>query len=436
MKNFKHIPSTLGHVDIVLGLQFGDEGKGKIAQYLSAEYDIVARYQGGPNAGHTLYIDGKKIVLHTIPCGITDSRIENIIGNNVVIDPVGFKREVLELKDTLHLLFDNLVISRDAHLITPFHKILDQTSERNLGDGKIGTTGKGIGPAYINKTGRSGLRVGDIFLPFFKEKYDTLKESHMKKLGEAHEANLEYIQELEEDWFDAIEFLRSFDVCDTIAYIQRALESGKSILAEGAQGSMLDKDHGTYPYVTSSNTISAAVCTGLGIPPHMIRKVYGVTKAYNTRVGEGPFPTELFGDEAEKLRTAGSEFGATTKRARRPGWIDIPSLKKAVWLNGVTDLVVTKADCLHGFEKIKMCIAYRNESYSNAMPYDLADANPVYQEIDWACTISNTLTCYEELPVNARAFFEDLEEKLEVDLCMISIGPGKDEILLCNVENY
>jgi len=347
-------------VDVLLGLQWGDEGKGKIVDVLSAGYDLIARFQGGPNAGHTLEFDGKKFVLNTIPSGIFFENTMNLIGNGVVIDPITLKREIDKLKDAGHDLLakGNLMIAKRAHLILPTHQLLDAASEKKMGEGKIGSTLKGIGPTYMDKTGRNGLRVGDITLPDFKERYQKLVDKHVSMLKALY-GEVDDFSEREKAFFEAIELIRKFELVDSEHIVNKYLRKGKKVLAEGAQGTMLDIDFGSYPFVTSSNTTTAGACTGLGIAPNRIGEVIGIFKAYCTRVGGGPFPTELTNETGEELRRIGHEFGATTGRPRRTGWIDLPALKYAIMLNGVTQLVMTKADVLSGFDKIYACTHYK-----------------------------------------------------------------------------
>jgi adenylosuccinate synthase len=359
-------------VDVILGLQWGDEGKGKIVDYLADKYDIIARFQGGPNAGHTLYIDGVKHVLHTIPSGIFREGKINYIGNGVVIDPVTLLKEIENLEKQGIPVKERLIISKRANLILPTHKILDAASESSKGSSKIGSTLKGIGPTYMDKTGRNGLRVGDILEDDFIVKYELLKAKHLQLL---QIYNFDYeLSELEDSWFDAIEKLKEYKQVESVYFINEALKKGKKILAEGAQGSMLDIDFGTYPFVTSSNTISAAVCTGLGISPKHIGEVIGITKAYCTRVGSGPFPSELTDETGEKLRKEGAEFGATTGRPRRCGWIDLPALNYACLINGVTKLVITKADILNAFDEFGVCTHYKYDGKETKdLPYDMVN---------------------------------------------------------------
>ncbi|HEX3007127.1 MAG TPA: adenylosuccinate synthase, partial [Bacteroidales bacterium] len=385
-------------LDVLLGLQWGDEGKGKIVDVLTPKYDVIARFQGGPNAGHSLEFNNIKHVLHTIPSGIFHPEKVNIIGNGVVIDPVVFKKEIDELK-ALDVNFKNLFISRKAHLILPSHRLLDAASEASKGVSKIGSTLRGIGPTYMDKTGRNGLRVGDIFGSDFKEKYNYLKAKHTDILKQY---NFEYeLESKEAEWFEGIEVIRSFQVIDSEYQMNKYLEAGKTALAEGAQGTMLDIDFGSYPFVTSSNTICAGACTGLGVAPTRIGEVMGIVKAYCTRVGSGPFPTELLDETGEKLRKLGHEFGATTGRPRRCGWLDIPALRYSVIINGVSQIILTKSDVLSGFDTIKVCTHYKvNGVVTDQIPYDVnAKIEPVYKEFKgWKNDITK-VGKVEELPV-------------------------------------
>jgi len=418
-------------VDVIIGLQWGDEGKGKIVDYLAEQYDIVCRFQGGPNAGHTLKIDGNKFVLHTVPSGIFRSNIINIIGNGVVIDPITLSKELDNLKNLNINYLKSLKVSRKAHLILPTHRLLDLASESFKGHEKIGSTLKGIGPTYMDKTGRNGLRVGDLNNPNFFQMYNKLKEKHLalaKQFG-----TVEYDLEGEEQkWFSCLEQLKQLEQIDCEYYINNAITKGKKILAEGAQGSLLDIDYGTYPYVTSSNTITAGVCSGLGIAPNKIGEVIGITKAYCTRVGSGPFPTELNDEVGEKLRAEGHEFGATTGRPRRCGWIDIPILQLSVMLNGVTQLVVTKMDVLNNFEKIYAATSYEiNGVETNQVPFDMETiTRPIYKEYKgWMSSLEN-INETENLPVDAWIYITDLEKKLGVPFSIISTGPEREKIIL------
>ncbi len=423
-------------VDVLLGLQWGDEGKGKIVDYLANNYDIVARFQGGPNAGHTLKFDGKKFVLHTIPSGIFREKLLNVIGNGVVIDPITLKKEIQLLEDANVDYKDRLLVARKAHLILPTHRLMDAASEAAKGKAKIGSTLKGIGPTYMDKTGRNGIRVGDIHLDNFKERYKALRKKHMKLVKIYPDVDFDLEAE-EEKWFECLETLKSLKHVDGEYYINQALKDGKKILAEGAQGSMLDIDFGTYPFVTSSNTISAGVCNGLGIAPSKIGEVIGITKAYCTRVGGGPFPTEQENKIGEFLRSEGGEFGATTGRPRRCGWIDLPQLKYTIMLNGVTQLVVTKIDVLNNFESLQACNQYQyNGGVHDQLPYDINNIKvvPLYQSHPGWQTSLEGITEFEDLPATAKDYIHSLEKDLEVPVTMISTGPEREKLILKNVK--
>ena len=418
-------------VDVLLGLQWGDEGKGKIVDVLSPQYDIIARFQGGPNAGHTLEFEGIKHVLNTIPSGIFREGVKNLIGNGVVLDPVLFQKE-LEKLDPFNIDYKSrLLISKKAHLILPTHRLLDAASEHAKGKDKIGSTLKGIGPTYMDKTGRNGLRVGDILLPSFKAKYNALVEKHIGILK--HYEGFEYdLSELEGPWFEGIETLKTLEAVDSEHYLNDALKSGKRILAEGAQGTMLDIDFGTYPFVTSSNTVTAGTCTGLGIAPTKIGRVIGIFKAYCTRVGSGPFPTELDNEVGELIRKQGSEFGATTGRARRCGWIDIPALKYSIMINGVTELNMMKSDVLDCFETINVCTHYIvNGEKIDYFPYDVNDVEliPVLEEVKAWNTDLTKLNSYEDSPKELKDYVKYLEELLEVPITIVSVGPDRTQTL-------
>lgn len=422
-------------VDVILGLQWGDEGKGKIVDYLATKYDIVARFQGGPNAGHTLKFDGKKFVLHTVPSGIFRPNLINVIGNGVVIDPITLARELSEL-DAAEVSYHNrLLVARKAHLILPTHRLLDAASENAKGKEKIGSTLKGIGPTYMDKTGRNGLRVGDITQPDFQERYASLKEKHLTLLKIYPEVDFDLEGE-EKKWFESVEILRQLRLVDGEYYINNALEQGHAVLAEGAQGSMLDIDFGTYPFVTSSNTITAGVCTGLGIAPQQIGEVIGITKAYCTRVGSGPFPTELHDETGEFLRKEGAEFGATTGRPRRCGWIDLPQLQYTIMVNGVTQLVVTKIDVLNNFDHIEVGTAYQiGEDTSTQLPYDVCqdEIKPVFESYPgWKQSLDG-IQEYDNLPAEAKWYLEMLEDRLNVPVTMVSTGPERKKLILRNV---
>jgi adenylosuccinate synthase len=419
-------------MDVLLGLQWGDEGKGKVVDVLAPKYNTVARFQGGPNAGHTLEFDGIKHVLHQIPSGIFRSSIKNVIGNGVVLDPVIFRDEIKKL-DPFNINFkDNLWISNKAQLILPTHRLLDAAYEKSKGNEKIGSTLKGIGPTYQDKIARLGLRVGDIFYDNFKEKYQKLVDAH-KTILEFYKYYYE-LEEVEKTFFEAIEYLKTFNVSSTEYLINKELKAGKSVLAEGAQGSLLDVDFGSYPYVTSSNTMTAGVCTGLGVAPNSIQKVYGIFKAYCTRVGGGPFPTELFDKDGIELQKVGNEFGATTGRPRRCGWLDIPALKYVVMINGVTELFMMKADVLSGFEKIKVCTQYELEdgTLTDEFPYDIVDTEvkPVYEELDgWNCSLDN-IDSFDAMPQPLKDYITYIEEKLGVPINLVSVGPDRTQTIL------
>jgi len=418
-------------VDVLLGLQWGDEGKGKIVDVLTPKYDIIARFQGGPNAGHTLEFEGIKHVLHTIPSGIFREDVLNVIGNGVVIDPVVFQKELEKLEPFNLNIKDRLLISKKAHLILPTHRLLDQASEEAKGKNKIGSTLKGIGPTYMDKTGRNGLRVGDIYSPNFEQKYHALVEKHVGILK--HYEGFEYdLKDLEGPWFEGISVLKNLTAIDSEQYLDKALKAGKRILAEGAQGTMLDIDFGTYPFVTSSNTVAAGTCTGLGVPPTKIGNVIGIFKAYCTRVGSGPFPTELEDEDGENIRKEGREFGATTGRPRRCGWIDIPQLKYAIMVNGVTELSMMKSDVLGNFTKIKACTHYiMNGEKIDYFPFDVADVEitPVYEEIEgWNCDLTK-LNSFEEAPQALKNYVTYLERILEVPITVVSVGPDRTQTL-------
>ncbi len=418
-------------VDVLLGLQWGDEGKGKIVDVLTPTYDIIARFQGGPNAGHTLEFEGIKHVLHTIPSGIFRENVVNLIGNGVVIDPVIFKQELEKLAVFNINIKERLIISKKAHLILPTHRLLDAASETAKGKHKIGSTLKGIGPTYMDKTGRNGLRVGDIFSPRFHEKYQALIDKHVGILS--HFEDFEYdLSALEKPWMKGIEILQSLTAVDSEHFINKALLEGKKILAEGAQGTMLDIDFGTYPFVTSSNTVTAGTCTGLGVAPTKIGRVIGIFKAYCTRVGSGPFPTELNDEVGEQIRKEGHEFGSTTGRPRRCGWIDLPQLKYAIMINGVTELSMMKADVLSCFEKISVCTHYTiNGERIEDFPYDVDDQNilPVYEELPgWHCDLTQ-LSDYNQAPDALKNYVSYLERQLDVPITVVSVGPDRQQTL-------
>jgi adenylosuccinate synthase len=419
------------NVDVLLGLQWGDEGKGKIVDVLTPQYDIIARFQGGPNAGHTLEFNGIKHVLHTIPSGIFHSNVKNLVGNGVVIDPIVFQKELEKLAPFNLDIKNVLLISKKAHLILPTHKLLDAASEQAKGKNKIGSTLKGIGPTYMDKTGRNGLRVGDIFSPKFSEKYALIVEKHLGMLN--HFDGFEYnLAELEAPFFEGIETLKNLTCIDSEQYINDALKAGKKILAEGAQGTMLDIDFGTYPFVTSSNTVTAGTCTGLGIAPTKIGSVIGIFKAYCTRVGSGPFPTELLGQDGEDMRQEGREFGSTTGRPRRCGWVDLPALKYAIMINGVTELSMMKADVLSIFDTIKVCTEYEiNGERVSYLPFDITDHDitPVYHELKGWKTDLTKLKSLADAPVELIEYITYLEKELEVPITVVSVGPDREQTL-------
>jgi adenylosuccinate synthase len=419
-------------IDVILGLQWGDEGKGKIVDFLANDYDIVARFQGGPNAGHTLKFDGKKYVLHTVPSGIFRSGITNLIGNGVVLDPVTFQRELRALEQSGVEFSSRLLVSRKAHLILPTHRWLDAASEAHKGKSKIGSTLKGIGPTYMDKTGRNGMRIGDIQHASFEQKYNALKSKHLELLKIYPEIPFDLEKE-EKAWFESLDTLRQLRLVDGEYYIHEALLAGKKILAEGAQGAMLDVDFGTYPFVTSSNTITAGVCTGLGVAPQRIGRVIGITKAYCTRVGGGPFPSELDNEVGEKLRQEGQEFGATTGRARRCGWIDLPQLRYTIMLTGTTEICMTKIDVLNIFEQISAATHYTYEGQQHEnLPFDLCETTvtPVLKTYPgWSCSLEDIRT-FDNLPHAVKVYLQDLEQYLGVPFTMISTGPEREKLIL------
>jgi adenylosuccinate synthase len=420
-------------VDVLLGLQWGDEGKGKIVDVLAPRYNVVARFQGGPNAGHTLEFDGIKHVLHQIPSGIFRSDIQNIIGNGVVLDPIVFKREVDNLAKYNLDLFSNLFVSKKASLILPTHALLDAAYEKSKGDSKIGSTLRGIGPSYQDKIARLGLRVGDVLSPNFADKY--------KKLVDAHKVILDFykfdyaaaLPQAEENFFGAIEFMKQFTLVDSEYVVNEALTAGKSVLAEGAQGSLLDIDFGSYPFVTSSTTMAAGACTGLGIAPSQVGEVFGIFKAYCTRVGSGPFPTELLEETGEKMRQEGREFGATTGRPRRCGWLDLPALKYAIMINGVTQLIMMKVDVLTIFETIRVCTQYRlpDGSVTDHLPYDLCDetVEPIYRDFTgWQQSLDG-IHDFDAIPAELLAYIKFLEEELQLPITFVSTGPDREALI-------
>ncbi len=419
-------------VDLLLGLQWGDEGKGKIVDVLTSSYDIIARFQGGPNAGHTLEFEGNKHVLHTIPSGIFHPEAVNIIGNGVVIDPVIFKKEIENLAPYSINFSEKLLISKKAHLILPTHRLLDAASEAAKGKAKIGSTLKGIGPTYMDKTGRNGIRVGDIFAPNWDSKYKKLITKHLELLKNFEGFKVNDIDALEEEFLTSIKALKKFKLVDSENYLHQAQKAGKKILAEGAQGSLLDIDFGTYPFVTSSTTTAAGACTGLGIAPNKIKEVYGIFKAYTTRVGSGPFPTELFDDYGETMGSVGNEFGATTGRSRRCGWLDLVALKYAIKINGVTQLMMMKGDVLSGFDKIKVCTAYQTATgIQDYFPFDITDEQikPIYEELaGWEEDLTK-MTAETEFPQNFIRYINYLENALETPIKIVSVGPDRAQTI-------
>jgi len=416
--------------DVLLGLQWGDEGKGKIVDVLSPEYDIIARFQGGPNAGHTLIFNNQKYVLHLIPSGIFRENTINVIGDGVVLDPVIFMEEVEQIEKTGRDLSKNLLIAEKTNLILPTHRILDAANENELGKAKIGSTGKGIGPAYTDKIARNALHTGDINLPGFTEKYNSLKEKHFKRL-KTYDFNFD-IKEYEQKWFESIEKIKRFKFINSSDFFNNAMKEGKKILAEGAQGSLLDINAGTYPFVTSSTVTSAGVCTGLGIAPSKIGEVYGIFKAYTTRVGSGPFPTELFDNDGKKLQESGHEYGATTGRRRRCGWLDLTALKYAVRINGVTALIMTKADILSEFETFKISEFYQlNGQKINYFPYEITDdLKPIYKTLKgWSSDISNCKT-KDEFPKELKEYIDFIENETDVPIKIISTGADRKDTVM------
>ena len=419
-------------VDLLLGLQWGDEGKGKIVDVLTSSYDIIARFQGGPNAGHTLEFEGNKHVLHTIPSGIFHPKAVNLIGNGVVIDPIVFMKEI-EALEPYNIDFNKkLLISKKAHLILPTHRLLDAASEASKGKAKIGSTLKGIGPTYMDKTGRNGIRVGDILAVDWEDKYKRLAKKHIGML-KSYNTSVEFdLEDLEINFLKSIKALKKFELVDSEQYLIEAQKKGSKILAEGAQGSLLDIDFGTYPFVTSSTTTAAGACTGLGVAPNKIKEVFGIFKAYVTRVGSGPFPTELFDSNGKTMAEIGNEFGSTTGRARRCGWIDLVALKYCIHINGVTQLMMMKGDVLSGFDKIKVCTAYQTESGEiDYLPYDIAsqDIKPVYEELPgWHKDLTG-ITDLNEFPENFNNYIAYLEEALKTPIKIVSVGPDRKQTI-------
>ncbi|MCM1164089.1 MAG: adenylosuccinate synthase [Muribaculaceae bacterium] len=417
-------------VDVLLGLQWGDEGKGKVVDVLTPRYDVVARFQGGPNAGHTLEFEGKKYVLRSIPSGIFQHGQINIIGNGVVLDPVLFKQEAEELEKSGVDLRSILRISKKAHLITPTHRLLDAANEKAKGGKKIGTTGKGIGPTYTDKISRNGLRLGDVFHNF-DEKYSALRQLHLLRL-ESMGATPEGLEELEAKWMDAIEYIKGYQIVDSEHLVNDLLSEGKSVLCEGAQGTLLDIDFGSYPFVTSSNTISAGACSGLGVAPNKIGEVFGIFKAYCTRVGSGPFPTELFDETGKTIRDLGHEYGAVTGRERRCGWIDLVALRYAIMLNGVTQLIMMKSDVLDGFDEIKACTAYKIDGKeTRQFPYSIEEGiEPVYTTLPGWKTDMTAMQSEEEFPAEFKAYIDFLEKELATPITIVSIGPDRKQTIV------
>ncbi len=420
-------------MDVLLGLQWGDEGKGKIVDVLAPQYEVVARFQGGPNAGHTLEFDGIKHVLHQIPSGIFRSQILNIIGNGVVLDPIILKKEIEGLGKFSIDYQKNLVVSKKATIIIPSHKLLDAAYEQSKGDKKIGSTLKGIGPTYQDKIGRSALRVGDILSPDFREKYQTLVEKHKTTLS-FYNFPVDKLEEMEGQFFEAVEFVKSLNLIDSEYVVNEALAADRKILAEGAQGSLLDVDFGSYPFVTSSTTMTAGACTGLGVAPSRIGEVFGIFKAYCTRVGSGPFPTELFDETGEAMRKEGNEFGSTTGRPRRCGWLDLPALKYSIMINGVTQLFMMKADVLNIFEEIAVCTKYElpNGEKIDRLSFEIGDTavKPVYQSMKgWHCSLADVRS-YDEFPAELKDYVAFLESELNVPIKLVSVGPDRVQTIL------
>lgn len=423
--------NTTGKVDVLLGLQWGDEGKGKVVDVLTPRYDVVARFQGGPNAGHTLEFEGQKYVLRSIPSGIFQGGKLNIIGNGVVLAPDLFMEEAKDLAKSGHPLTERLHISKKAHLIMPTHRLLDKAIEAAKGKAKVGTTGKGIGPTYTDKTSRNGLRVGDI-LENFDEKYASHKERHLRMLKALGWTDLEGLDASEKHWMEGVEYLRQFRFVDSEHEINHILRDGKSILCEGAQGTMLDVDFGSYPFVTSSNTICAGACTGLGIGPNKVGNVFGIMKAYCTRVGAGPFPTELFDETGKRIRDLGHEYGAVTGRERRCGWIDLVQLRYSIMVNGVTELIMMKSDVLDDFDTIKACVAYKlpDGTTTDELPYEIDNVEPVYKELKGWHTDMTRFTSEDEFPQEFADYIHFLEDFLETRIGIISIGPDRSQTIV------
>ncbi len=416
-------------VDVLLGLQWGDEGKGKIVDVLTPTYDMVARFQGGPNAGHTLEFEGQKYVLRSIPSGIFQGDKVNVMGNGVVLDPVLFREEAEALAKSGHNLRERLVISRKAHLIMPTHRMLDAANEIAKGDAKIGTTGKGIGPTYADKIGRYGLRVGDTEYDF-QARYNRARTRHVKMLGDLGYP-VDDLAAREQEWMEAIDYLKTYTFVDSEFLINKTLQEGKRVLAEGAQGSLLDVDFGSYPFVTSSNTVASGCCTGLGVAPRQIGDVFGIFKAYCTRVGAGPFPTELDDEVGAELCERGHEFGAVTGRKRRCGWIDLVALRYTIMLNGVTKLIMMKSDVMDTFSTIKACVAYKREgAVMKDFPYDITDVTPVYHELEGWQEPMDKMTREDQFPLNFRRYLEFLERELGVPILIVSVGPDRNQTII------
>lgn len=420
---------TKGKVDALLGIVFGDEGKGKVVDVFTPRYDVVARFAGGPNAGHTIIFEGKKFVLRSIPSGIFDEGKLNIIGNGCVIAPDLFAAEAHELEAAGYDLKSRLHISKRAHLILPTHRVLDRAYEAAKGKNKVGTTGKGIGPTYSEKASRTGLRVGDI-LDNFQEKYNALKARHMQILSDMHYTDFDITEE-EKLWMEGVEYLRQFHLTDTEIEINRALEAGKNVLAEGAQGTMLDIDHGTYPFVSSSSTVCGGVCTGLGVAPNRIGEVFGIFKAYSTRVGAGPFPVELFDETGDLIREVGHEYGAVTGRNRRCGWLDLVALKYAIMLNGVTQLIMMKSDVLDGFDTIRVCTAYEKDGVQTTdMPYDTEGWKAVYEDLPGWKTDLTQMTSEQQFPLQLRDYISYIEKETATPITIVSVGPDRAQTIM------
>ena len=420
---------TKGKVDALLGIVFGDEGKGKVVDVFTPRYDVVARFAGGPNAGHTIIFEGKKFVLRSIPSGIFDEGKLNIIGNGCVIAPDLFAAEAHELEAAGYDLKSRLHISKRAHLILPTHRVLDRAYEAAKGKNKVGTTGKGIGPTYSEKASRTGLRVGDI-QDNFQEKYNALKARHMQILSDMHYTDFDITEE-EKLWMEGVEYMRQFPLTDTEIEINRALEAGKNVLAEGAQGTMLDIDHGTYPFVSSSSTVCGGVCTGLGVAPNRIGEVFGIFKAYSTRVGAGPFPVELFDETGDLIREVGHEYGAVTGRNRRCGWLDLVALKYAIMLNGVTQLIMMKSDVLDGFDTIRVCTAYEKDGVQTTdMPYDTEGWKAVYEDLPGWKTDLTQMTSEQQFPLQLRDYISYTEKETATPITIVSVGPDRAQTIM------